>query len=163
MKFFLISSFSFLKTFSMSTFDMPAIYWNWFTVEFTKYFAVSDCNALFILSFFIQLVAALYNPGRWLAACWPRALTVRFFITFLTKSKIPWPLCRPLRLLFLGATLWVYLCLIVTFAGNWALDTCLYCTTKVWPLGNVTFLGVFNLIMTSLSFRLILDSKESLS
>ena len=158
-----MSSFSFLKTFSMSTFDMPAIYWNRFTVEFTKYFAVSDCNALFILSFFIQLVAALHNPGRCLAACWPRTLTVRFFITFLTKSKISRPLCQPLRLLFLVAAFWVYLHLIVTFAGNWALDTCLYCATKVWPLGNVTFLGVFILIMKSSSFRLILDSKESLS
>ena len=69
MTFFLMSSFSFLKIFSMSTFDMPAVYWNRFTVEFTKYFAVSDCNALFILSFFIQLVAALHNPGRSLAAC----------------------------------------------------------------------------------------------
>ena len=69
----------------MVMFDIPAIYRSLFAVEFTKFFAVSDCNALLILSFFIRLVAALYRPGRCLTACQPRALTVGFFITFLTK------------------------------------------------------------------------------
>ena len=87
-------------------FDIPAIYRSLFAVEGTNFFAVSDCNALLILSFFMRLVAILYTPSRCLIACQPRALTVGFFITFLTKSKIPQPLCRPpLLLLFYGAAL----------------------------------------------------------
>ena len=149
MKFFLMSLFSFSKKFLMATFDVPAIYWSLFVAEFSNCLTVSDCNALLILSFFIQLVAALYRPGRCWIACWSRAFTAGFFITFLTKSNSSRPLCQPLLLLplFLGAAFWVNLRLIVTFAGNWSLETHLYCTTKVCPLGNVTLLGVFNLIM----------------
>ena len=66
----------------MSMFDMPVIYRSGFEAEFTKYFVMSDCNALLILSFFIQLVAALYSSGRCCIACQPRALTAGFFITF---------------------------------------------------------------------------------
>ena len=82
---------------------MPAIYRSGFEAEFTKYFAMSDCNALLILSFFIQallilsffiqLVAALYSSGRCYVACQPRTLTAGFFITFLTKLKISRLLC----------------------------------------------------------------------
>ena len=72
---------------------MPAIYRSGFEAEFTKYFAMSDCNALLILSFFIQLVAALYSSGRCYVACQPRTLTAGFFITFLTKLKISQLLC----------------------------------------------------------------------
>ena len=76
--------------------------------------------------------------------CRPRALTIGFFITFLTKSKILWLLCWLLFLLWL----WVYLHLMVTFAGNWALKTRLYRATKVRLLSRVTLLGVFIFIMT---------------
>ena len=90
----------------MVMFDTPAVYRSLFVVEFTKFFAVSDCNVLLILSFFMRVVAALYRPSRCLTACQPRALTVGFFITFLTKSKILQPLCRSLFLfLVLGAAL----------------------------------------------------------
>ena len=66
----------------MVMFDIPAVYRSLFAVEFTKFFVVSDCNALLILSFAIRLVAALYKLGRCLTACQPRAPTVEFFITF---------------------------------------------------------------------------------
>ena len=140
MKFFLMSSFSVLKNFSMATFNIPAIYRNLFVAEFSKCLAVPDCNALLILSLFIRLAAVLYSPSKCWITRWPRAFTAGFFITFLTKSNSPWPLCQPLLLLllFLGAALWVYIRLIVTFAGNWYLETHLYHTTKVCPLGNIT-------------------------
>ena len=104
MKFFLMSSFSFLKNLSMAMFDIPAIYRSLFVAEFSKCLAVSDFTALLILPFFIQLVAALYSPGKCWIACWPRAFTGGFFITFLTKSNSPQPLCWPLLLLLRGSS-----------------------------------------------------------
>ena len=117
MKFRLMSSSWFSKKFSIPTFDMLTIYWNRLQTELTRLSAVSDCNALFTLSFIILLLAALYIVGRCLAACPPNAITVGFFIIFLTKWNIP-RLLSPLLFLPLGTALCLYLRLMVICDGN---------------------------------------------
>ena len=82
MKFFLMSSFSVLKIFSMATFNIPAIYRNLFVAEFSKCLAVPDCNALLILSLFIRLAAVLYSPSKCCLHRW-------IFYYFFDKIKQP--------------------------------------------------------------------------
>ena len=77
--------------------------------------AVPDCNAFLSLSFFIQLVAALYSPGKCFRPCFASDLTAGCFTAFLIKLNRPLPRCL---LLSLGTAHYLYVLFNTTFTRS---------------------------------------------
>ena len=77
--------------------------------------AVSDCNTLLSLSFFILLVAAFYRPGKCFRPCFASDLTAGCFAAFLKKLSRPLPRCL---LLSLGAAHCLYVLFNTKFGGS---------------------------------------------